>query len=152
MASNLAGKVYLVAGAASGMGLSTARTLLSRGAQVAVCDINESALKTTLSELPQDQQDRAVPQLVDITDRASVSAFLDRTKSHFGHIDGIANFAGTGGHKLGVESVWETEPKEFDFIMDLNVKEVANVVAFLLSDEGTYVTGAAWTVDGGANA
>ena len=110
------------------MGLSTVRTLLARGAQVAVCDINEPALKSTLSELPQDRQDRALPQRVDMTDRYSVSASLDTTKSHFGHIDGIANFGGTGGHKLGVENVWETEAKEFEFIVDLNVKGLFNVL------------------------
>ena len=31
-------------------------------------------------------------------------------------------------------------------------EEIANVVAFLLSDEGAFVTGATWAVDGGANA
>lgn len=31
-------------------------------------------------------------------------------------------------------------------------EEIATVAAFLLSDESAYVTGASWTVDGGANA
>ena len=31
-------------------------------------------------------------------------------------------------------------------------QEVANVAALLLSDESSYVTGATWNVDGGANA
>lgn len=35
---------------------------------------------------------------------------------------------------------------------DGRAEEIANVVVFLLSNESSFVTGSAWSVDGGANA
>jgi NADP-dependent 3-hydroxy acid dehydrogenase YdfG len=32
------------------------------------------------------------------------------------------NFAGTAGHKLGHQEIWEIDEKEYDFIMDVKVK------------------------------
>lgn len=64
-----------------------------------------------------------------MTDRNAVGTFLARTKRHFGQVDRIANFAGTGGHHLGVQSVWETQPQEYDFIVRLNVGGIFNILA-----------------------
>jgi NAD(P)-dependent dehydrogenase (short-subunit alcohol dehydrogenase family) len=52
-----------------------------------------------------------------------------KTKEKFGKIDGIANIAGTAGHKLGHEEIWEVDDKEFDYIMDVNVRGVFNVLS-----------------------
>jgi NAD(P)-dependent dehydrogenase (short-subunit alcohol dehydrogenase family) len=129
MAFNLSNKVFIVTGSASGMGLSTAQPLLERGASVAFCDINQPGLDAVISSISREQKAKALTTSVDITNATAVSSFFQTAKQHFGKIDGIANFAGTSGHKLGLENVWETRPKEFDFIMDLNVKGLYHVLS-----------------------
>ncbi len=47
---DMAGKVALVTGGASGMGRITARRLAAQGARVAIFDVNEQALETTAAE------------------------------------------------------------------------------------------------------
>lgn len=111
------------------MGLSTAQPLLERGASVAFCDINQPGLDAVISSISREQKAKALTTSVDITNATAVSSFFQTAKQHFGKIDGIANFAGTSGHKLGLENVWETRPKEFDFIMDLNVKGLYHVLS-----------------------
>lgn len=128
MAIYLTNKVFIVTGSASGIGLATAKHLLSRGASLALCDINGPALEKAVAELDPEQAGRTISGSVDITDRTAVTSFLAAAKQKFGKIDGIANVAGTGGHRLGLEHVWETSADEFDFIMNLNVRGLFNVL------------------------
>lgn len=128
-------KVVVVAGSASGMGLATSRSLIEQGAMVGMCDLNGEGLEKLFGDLDPDLQSRVFIQAVDVTDRQAVRAFLEATKARFGTVDGVANFAGTGGHELGTESVWETSDEEFDFIMDLNVRGAFNVLAESLKPE-----------------
>lgn len=111
------------------MGLATTKTLLAKGASLAVCDINEGALKKALSPGLQEHKDRLLLQTVDISSRTAIRQLLQATKDEFGKIDGIVNIAGTGGHRLGLEHVWEIEDKEFDFMMDVNVRGIFNILA-----------------------
>lgn len=113
------------------MGLATSQLLLRRGAGVAMCDINASNLSSAVAALPSDQQARALAQNVDVTDRVSVRAALNKAAQHFARerVDGVANFAGTGGHRLGLEMIWETADEEAAFILDLNVKGLYHVLA-----------------------
>jgi NAD(P)-dependent dehydrogenase (short-subunit alcohol dehydrogenase family) len=111
------------------MGFVTATTLLARGALLGLCDVNQDGLSKLIRELDEDQKSRAVTQVVDITNRSAVVSFLQLTKEKFGKIDGIANLAGTAGHMLGHQAIWEIDEKEYDFIMDVNVKGVFNLLS-----------------------
>ncbi|GJC81071.1 levodione reductase [Colletotrichum liriopes] len=113
MASSFSDRVIIVIGSASGMGLATANTLLAEGAKVGMSDIDGITLDKAVKELDTEQQSRIFFKTSDVNNRQS---------GHFGKIDGVANFAGCGGHQLGTESVWETSDEEFDFITSLNIR------------------------------
>ncbi|OJJ29959.1 hypothetical protein ASPWEDRAFT_188360 [Aspergillus wentii DTO 134E9] len=121
-------KVYLIIGSASGMGLATAKSLLSQGARLAVCDISESNLDALVTSLPASQQTNILARAVDVVNASVIRDFLQSAKAHFGRLDGIANFAGTPGHELGTEGIWETSVAEYDYIMNVNVRGLFNVL------------------------
>lgn len=126
-ADSLSNKVILLTGGASGIGLATAKQLLKRGAHLYVCDINQKALDdaaTALGSGPSIRYDN-----VDVTDREAVKAAIASTKAHFGRLDAVASIAGTGGHRLGHDFVWETSSDEYGYIMDVNVRSTFNVLS-----------------------
>jgi NAD(P)-dependent dehydrogenase (short-subunit alcohol dehydrogenase family) len=125
MSQIFAGKVFIVTGAASGIGLDTAKTILAKGASVSACDINFTALQ---SVFPLDHPHLYLSS-ADISSRSSINTLLTYTKKRFSHISGIASIAGTGGHKLGLENIWETSDTEFSFLMDVNVRGCFNILS-----------------------
>ncbi|MCE3551129.1 SDR family oxidoreductase [Pseudonocardia sp. RS11V-5] len=88
---DLAGRVAVVTGAASGIGAACARLLTRRGASVCVADIDPAAAERVATEL-----DGALAVPVDVTDPASVAAMVDTAERHFGHLDLAVNNAGVG--------------------------------------------------------
>jgi NAD(P)-dependent dehydrogenase (short-subunit alcohol dehydrogenase family) len=122
MAASLAGKVFVITGSASGMGYATATTLIARGALLGLCDTNADGLSKIVNMLDEDHKSRVLTCQVNITDRAAVREFLRTTKEKFGKIDGVANLAGTAGHKMGHFEIWDVEDQEYDFIMNVNAK------------------------------
>ena len=79
------GKVAIVSGGASGLGLATAQALAAAGARVAVLDITPSHLPC--------QHDFSC----DLTDPRSTKAAVDAVMARFGRIDICVNCAGIGG-------------------------------------------------------
>jgi NADP-dependent 3-hydroxy acid dehydrogenase YdfG len=86
----IAGKVIAITGAGRGIGKATARALISRGAKVAIGDIDIEVAQATARELG----GSCTALRLDVTDRASVDAFLDQVEEHVGPIDVLINNAG----------------------------------------------------------
>ncbi|KAM0248894.1 hypothetical protein ACHAP5_003101 [Fusarium lateritium] len=129
MSSQFFGKVYILTGAASGIGFSTANALLSRGAKVALCDINKDGMTKFLENRQEAEKERVFIREVDITDRAAVRSFVSDAKERFQRIDGCANIAGTPGRRLGHEAIWEISDEQYDFVMDINTRGAFNVLS-----------------------
>ncbi len=86
----LAGQTAAITGAARGIGKATAQALLRQGMKVAIGDVDLAAAQQTASELGASTV--ALP--LDVTDRASFSAFLDRAEEQLGPVDVLVNNAG----------------------------------------------------------
>jgi short-subunit dehydrogenase len=89
----IAGKVFLLTGAGSGMGREMAHQLIAKGAKVAAIDIHLPQLLETKQICSADETNFLLLE-VDISNRAAVLALPDQVIAHFGHVDGIINNAG----------------------------------------------------------
>src|SRR3954447_4654556 len=87
------GKVALVTGAASGMGLATAKAFAEAGAALALADVNEAAVRAAANDLAAAGY-RAIGIRCNVADEAEVAAMVDRTVSSFGRLDAAFNNAG----------------------------------------------------------
>ena len=104
--------VFIVTGASSGIGMSTAIALSERGAKVALLARNYDALQELAQQLP-----GSLPVRVDMTEFDRVRAAIRAVHQHYGRIDGLVNNAG----RSYAASVEEIDPALFDEIFYLNV-------------------------------
>jgi len=81
----LAGKVAVVTGAASGLGCGIAQGLVDAGAAVAFCDIDLQGADEAASAT--NYLDRALAVHMDVTDEESVQMAFDRAVYHWGGVD-----------------------------------------------------------------
>lgn len=113
MGQELAGKVAAITGAASGIGLECARTLIGAGARVVLVDRAEDALSSVCSELG----DQAMPLHIDLTDRASMAGMMPQVLEKAGRLD---IFHANAGAYVGGE-VLNGDPDAWDRMLNLNV-------------------------------
>jgi rhamnulose-1-phosphate aldolase/alcohol dehydrogenase len=91
----LAGRIALVTGGASGIGRATARLLAARGAHVVVADLNAEGAQTVAEELVAEHGlRRALAVPVDVTDEAAVREMVRRTVLAYGGLDIVVASAG----------------------------------------------------------
>lgn len=89
---NFKGKTVLVTGAASGIGLATAKAFAEVGAQVVLTDVNQEAGDTAAAELKSVGDVRFMR--LDVTDPNSAEEVAKRVESELGRLDALVNAAG----------------------------------------------------------
>ncbi|PDT29314.1 glucose dehydrogenase [Rhizobium sp. L9] len=113
MGQDLSGKVAAVTGAASGIGLECARTMLASGARVALIDRNEEALRDVCLKLGE----QAIPLVVDLLDPKSVGQMMPAILQKAGQLD---IFHANAGSYIGGE-VLDGDPDAWDRMLNLNI-------------------------------
>ncbi|KAL8839707.1 MAG: hypothetical protein Q9176_004314 [Flavoplaca citrina] len=125
--ASLEGKVIAITGGASGIGQATAHLLASRGATLAMADVQQGALTTTADSIKKTTPNaKILTKTVDVSSSQQVEAWIHETVSQFGKIDGAANLAGITGRSTNTSLVGDVEEDDFDKVMAVNVKGVFN--------------------------
>jgi NAD(P)-dependent dehydrogenase (short-subunit alcohol dehydrogenase family) len=112
-----AGRVAVVTGAASGIGLALATRLAQEGMRVVLADVEQSALEAAVGRLEHDGYTvMGVP--TDVSRAESVQDLADQTLRTFGAVHVVCNNAGVGG---GFGKIWEASLQDWQWALDVNL-------------------------------
>jgi meso-butanediol dehydrogenase/(S,S)-butanediol dehydrogenase/diacetyl reductase len=107
-------KTVLVTGAASGIGLATARRFLDEGANVVMLDIEGDKLREAATGLP---QDRVLLRVGDTARKTTASAAVKAALKRFGALHVLVNNAGVATEG----DIMQTSEEDFEHVMAVNV-------------------------------
>ncbi|WP_440880779.1 SDR family oxidoreductase [Tenacibaculum sp. C7A-26P2] len=110
----LEGKVAVITGGTSGIGLATAQEFINNGAKVVLFSRGQKALNSALKELG----DNSHAVKGDVTNHSDLERLFSETKSKFGGVDCL--FINVGKGKLA--PVADTNEALFDDMMNVNFK------------------------------
>ncbi|MEV6012814.1 SDR family NAD(P)-dependent oxidoreductase [Streptomyces sp. NPDC051976] len=109
------GRVALITGGESGIGLATARLLVERGAHVHLVGVDHEALRAAGKELG---PERSAVSVADVTSAAQVRAAVGEALDRFGRLDVVFSNAGIAGDIAGIEDYSEDV---FRRVLDVHV-------------------------------
>jgi NAD(P)-dependent dehydrogenase (short-subunit alcohol dehydrogenase family) len=118
MSGALQGKVVVITGAASGQGRAGAILFAREGANLALCDIDETGLEETAKLAAAEAPVEVLAKRCDMADSAAIETFVAAVTGRFSAIDVIYNNAGV----MLRRSIEDTTEEDWDRVHDINVK------------------------------
>ncbi len=110
---DMQGRSAIVTGGASGIGLATIRRMAQSGANVAIWDMNEKAMKDIAGSITEVKTHTCK---VDVSKLSDVEAAFKSTLAAFGKVDALVNSAGIAGPNT---MVWEYPAEDWLRVMDV---------------------------------
>lgn len=115
----LQGKVAVITGGASGIGLALAHRAAADGMKVVIADIEQAPLDAAVAAL-KGQGAEALGVLTDVRDLAAIEALRDRAVDTFGGVHLLCNNAGVGGGGR----TWEASIEQWKWVIEVDLWSV----------------------------
>ena len=116
-AIDLSGRVALVTGASSGLGMQFAKTLASAGCGVVLAGRRVERLKTLRAEIEANGGDAHVVT-IDVTDHDSIKAAVAHAETEMGTLDILINNSGVST----TQKLTDVREEDYDYVFDTNTK------------------------------
>jgi NAD(P)-dependent dehydrogenase (short-subunit alcohol dehydrogenase family) len=117
------GKVAVITGGTSGIGLGVARRCVDEGMHVALIGLNEDKLSAAADSL-RNGACEIVGVHADVSRRNDMESAADRITTHFGRVDLLFNNAGVGAGT----SIWESTWNDWEWVLSVNLMGVIHGV------------------------
>lgn len=146
---NLTGKVAVITGGSSGIGLGVSELLSAYGASVAIVDVSPKGEEA--AQAIRDAGRDATFYKCDVTDAKQVKSTVDAIVEKYGHIDILHNNAGVTVRK----TLPDLSEEEWDFVLDVGLKGLflfsKYVIPVMKANGGGSIinTGSGWGLKGG---
>ncbi len=128
---DLAGKVAVITGGASGIGYAMAESFLREQMSVMIADVEKPALEEAVARLSETHTGAIAPAVAgvncDVRIWEDVENLRDETLAHFGAVHIVCNNAGVGSGSQGW--MWEYDLNDWTWAMGVNVMGVVHGIS-----------------------
>ena len=134
---SLDGKVVVITGGGTGLGLAMVRALARAGANLVIAGRRQGPIDDAVSEVKGLGGD-AMAVSTDVTNSKQVDELIAATLQHFGQVDVLINNAGAVQENVS-KPLWDISDEEWNLVMDVNLTGAfycARAVSRPMADRG----------------